>query len=61
MADALRLYGLKAVILAGASGISEAIVRTLVKHGASVLALDTEVSGIDTVYSSVRGATGMAL
>ena len=61
MADALRLYGLKAVVLAGASGISEAIVRTLVKHGASVLALDTEVSGIDTVYRAVRGATGMAL
>ena len=61
MADALRLYGLKAVVLAGASGISEAIVRTLVKHGASVLALDTEASGIETVYGSVRGATGMAL
>ena len=61
MADALRLYGLKAVVLAGASGISEAIVRTLVKHGASVLALDTEDSGIDLVYRSVRGASGMAL
>jgi len=61
MADALRLYGLKAIVMAGASGISEAIVRTLVKHGASVLALDTQDSGVDSVYKSVRGATGKAL
>lgn len=61
MADALRLYGLKAIVMAGASGISEAIARTLVKHGASVLALDTEDSGVESVYTSVRGATGKAL
>jgi NAD(P)-dependent dehydrogenase (short-subunit alcohol dehydrogenase family) len=61
MADALRLYGLKAIVMAGASGISEAIARTLVKHGASVLALDTEASGVESVYNSVRGATGKAL
>jgi len=61
MAEAKRLYGLKAVVLAGASGISEAIVRTLVKHGASVLALDTGASNVDTMYKSVRGATGRAL
>lgn len=61
MAEAKRLYGLKAVVLAGASGISEAIVRTLVKHGASVLALDTGASGVDTLYNSVRGATGRRL
>ena len=61
MADALRLYGLKAIVMAGASGISEAIARTLVKHGALVLALDTEASGVESVYQSVRGVTGKAL
>ena len=61
MADALRLYGLKAIVMAGASGISEAIARTLVKHGALVLALDTEASGVESVYRSVRGVTGKAL
>jgi len=61
MAEAKRLYGLKAVVLAGASGISEAIVRTLVKHGASVLALDTSSTAVDSSYRSIRGATGRAL
>lgn len=61
MAEALRLYGLKAVVMAGASGIGEAISRTLVKHGAAVLAVDTEASGVDSVYQSVRGVTGRTL
>ena len=61
MADPLRLYGLKAVVLAGASGIGEATARTLVKHGSEVLALDTEASGIDTVYTGVKGISGAAL
>lgn len=61
MAEALRLYGLKAVVMAGASGIGEAIARTLVKHGAAVLAVDTESSGVDTMYNSVRGVTGRTL
>ena len=61
MAEALRLYGLKAVVMAGASGIGEAIARTLVKHGAGVLAVDTESSGVDTMYNSVRGVTGRTL
>ena len=61
MADALRLYGLKAVVMAGASGIGEAVSRTLVKHGAAVLALDTEASGVDTVYDSVRDVVGRPL
>ncbi len=60
MADALRLYGLNAVVMAGASGIGEATTRTLVKHGAIVVALDTEASGVETVYKSVRGATGLS-
>lgn len=58
MADALRLYGLNAVVLAGGSSIGEAIARTLVRHGATVLALDTDASGVESVYKSVRGITG---
>lgn len=61
MADALRLYGLKVVVLAGASSIGEAISRTMVKHGAAVLALDSEASHIDSIYKSVRGISGKAL
>lgn len=61
MVDAMRLYGLKAVVLAGTSGIGEAIARTLVKHGAAVLALDTEASRVDTAYKSIRGVTGKSL
>ena len=61
MAEPLRLYGLKAVVLAGASGIGEAIARTLVKHGAAVAALDSAASGVESVYKSVRGVTGVAM
>ena len=41
MADALRLFGLRAVVTGADSGIGEAIARTLAKHGAEVLAVDT--------------------
>src|SRR5210317_2246357 len=58
MANALRLFGLRAVVTGAASGIGEAIVRTLVKHGAEVLALDSTNSGIETHFSSVRGVRG---
>lgn len=58
MADALRLFGLRAVVTSAASGIGEAIVRTLVKHGAEVLALDSANSGIETHFNSVRGVRG---
>ena len=45
MAEALRLFGMKAVVTGAASGIGEAIVRTFVKHGATVFAVDSEPSG----------------
>jgi len=61
MSEALRLYGLKAVVLAGASGIGEAIARTLVKHGAEVLALDNHASDLSRTYESVRGVTGKSI
>ena len=61
MANALRLFGLRAVVTGAASGIGEAIVRTLVKHGAEVLAVDSANSGIETHFSSVRGVHGAVI
>jgi len=61
MANALRLFGLRAIVTGAASGIGEAIVRTLIKHGAEVLAVDTANSGIETHFNSVRGVHGAVL
>ena len=58
MADAMRLFGLRAVVTGAASGIGEAIVRTLVKQGAEVLAVDSANSPIETHFKSVRGVHG---
>ena len=55
MADAKRLFGLKAVVTGASSGIGEAIVRTLIKQGAEVLAIDSLNSGVELHYQSVRG------
>ena len=59
MGDPLRLYGLNALVLNAADGIGEAIARTLLKHGATVVAADTANSGVEQHYSSVKGITGM--
>lgn len=58
MGDPLRLYGLNAVVLSAGDGIGEATARTLVKHGATVLAFDTNNSGVDRHFSAVKGITG---
>ena len=58
MSDAKRLFGLRAVVTGAASGIGEAIVRTLVKQGAEVLAVDSANTNIETHFNSVRGAHG---
>ena len=58
MASPLRLYGLKALICNAASGIGEASARTLVKHGATVLAVDTTNSGVEQHFKSVKGIEG---
>ena len=60
MAGPPRLYGLNALVLNAAGGISEAIARTLAKHGAAVLAVDTKNSGIVQHYTAVKGITPMA-
>ena len=58
MAEPLRLYGLNALVLNAADGIGEAIARTLVKHGATVIAADTANSGVEQHFRSVKGVTG---
>ena len=58
MGEPLRLYGLNALVLNAADGIGEAIARTLVKHGANVIAADTANSGVEQHFQSVNGVTG---
>jgi len=58
MGDPLRLYGLKALVINGASGIGEAVARTLIKHGCTVLAVDTPNSGVEQHFASVKGIDG---
>jgi NAD(P)-dependent dehydrogenase (short-subunit alcohol dehydrogenase family) len=58
MSDPLRLYGLRALVINAASGIGEASARTLVKHGAAVLAVDTINSGVEHHFKSVKGIDG---
>jgi len=58
MGDPLRLYGLNALVTNAASGIGEAISRTLIKHGAKVLAVDTANSGVEQHFRSVKGIEG---
>lgn len=59
MGDPLRLYGLNALVLNAGSGIGEAIARTLVKHGCTVLAVDKINSGVQRHFATVKGITGL--
>ncbi|MGB5630206.1 MAG: SDR family oxidoreductase [Woeseiaceae bacterium] len=59
MGEPLRLYGLNALVLNAGSGIGEAIARTLIKHGATVIAAGTSNSGVEQHYRSVKGVTGV--
>lgn len=60
MAVPLRLYGLKAIVLNAANGIGEAVARTLIKHGATVLAVDKKNSGVEQHFAAVKGITGLS-
>jgi NAD(P)-dependent dehydrogenase (short-subunit alcohol dehydrogenase family) len=60
MAEPLRLYGMKALVTSAAGGVGEAVARTLVKHGAEVLAVDDPKSGVEQHFASVRGIHGLA-
>ncbi len=58
MDEPLRLYGLRALVTNAADGIGEAVARTLVKHGATVLAVDTVNSGVEQHFAAVKGING---
>jgi NAD(P)-dependent dehydrogenase (short-subunit alcohol dehydrogenase family) len=60
MAEPLRLYGMKALVTSAAGGIGEAVARTLIKHGAEVLAVDEPNSGVEQHFASVRGIRPLA-
>ena len=53
MAEPLRLYGLKALVTSAGDGVGEAVARTLVKHGAEVLAVGTN----DEISAYIGDAT----
>jgi NAD(P)-dependent dehydrogenase (short-subunit alcohol dehydrogenase family) len=57
MSDALRLFGTRAIVTGAVDGIGEAIVRTFIKQGALVFAVDRSDSGVDTQFSALRGVT----
>lgn len=58
MGDPLRLYGMRALVTNAGGGIGEAVVRTLIKHGATVFAVDDANSGVEQSFKSVKGVTG---
>ena len=58
MGDPPRLYGLKALVLNGSNGIGEAVARTLSKHGARVLAVDTPRNAAEQHFAAVKGIDG---
>lgn len=60
MSEPRRLYGLKALVTSAGGGIGEAVARTLVKHGATVLAADDANSGVEQTFKSVKGITGVS-
>ncbi|HSN51778.1 MAG TPA: SDR family oxidoreductase [Woeseiaceae bacterium] len=60
MAEPLRLYGMKALVTSAAGGIGEAVARTLVKHGAEVLAVDGPKTAVEQHFAAVRGIHGLA-
>lgn len=61
MSDARRLFGNRAIVTAAADGIGEAIVRTFVKQGAAVIAVDQPDSGVDRQFGSLRGVSSMPI
>jgi NAD(P)-dependent dehydrogenase (short-subunit alcohol dehydrogenase family) len=61
MAEAARLYGMRAIVTGAADGIGEAIARTFVKHGADILAVDQPGAGVETVFRRVQGIKTLAI
>jgi len=60
MSNALRLFGSRAIVTGASNGIGEAIVRTFVKQGAMVFAVDRPDSGIENHFKSLQKVTPYA-
>ena len=60
MGEPLRLYGLRALVFSAGSGIGDAVARTLIKHGTTVIAVDDQNSGVEQHFERVKGITGVA-
>ena len=54
MSDAQRLLGSRAIVTGASNGVGEAIVRTFVKQGAMVFAVDGPDSGIETNFKALQ-------
>ncbi|MDH4107009.1 MAG: SDR family oxidoreductase [Gammaproteobacteria bacterium] len=59
MSDVPRLFGSRAIVTGAANGIGEAIVRTFIKQGAGVVAVDSSESGVATMFKALKGVTPM--
>ena len=60
MSDAQRLLGSRAIVTGASNGVGEAIVRTFVKQGAMVFAVDGPDSGIETHFKALQNVTPYA-
>lgn len=60
MSDTPRLFGSRVLVTGAANGIGEAIVRTFIKEGARVFAVDSNESGVDRIYRAMKGVTPQA-
>lgn len=55
MPEDARLYGMKAVVTGAASGIGEALVRIFVRQGGQVLAVDSGMTSMASVFRRLDG------
>ena len=57
----MRLYGMTAVVTGGASGMGESMVYALAKEGASIVVVDRNADGANTVATNVNSEGGKAI
>ena len=57
----MRLYGMTAVVTGGASGMGESMVYALAKEGASIVVVDRNADGANTVATNVEREGGKAI
>lgn len=61
MAVKQRLAGLRALVTGAAGSIGEAVVKTLAKHGAEVLAIDDVTTAVADLYARENSVVGVAV